>query len=265
VLLAAGRPDEARADAAAALAMAGESGAGEAVSRAAHSVVRRTEAQAGDTAGPWPGVPLVDPADDPAAVRAALRAGRSRDAAAAVAEAERRAALNPGVPFFAAVAAHARGLLDDDPEPIQHAIRLLDGIARPLSLASALEDAGRKLLESDRDAAIAHLTRAEDGYSRTGAESGAARVRRRLRAAGHRGRTRARRRGAARGWPALTPAELRVASRVAEGATNRQVAEKLFLSPATVGTHVMHVFRKLGVNSRVELARVYHEHGEAVG
>ncbi|MFB4307410.1 AAA family ATPase [Actinomadura sp. GTD37] len=60
---------------------------------------------------------------------------------------------------------------------------------------------------------------------------------------------------------ALTPAERRVASLVAGGATNRQVAEELFLSPATVGTHVMHIFRKIGVNSRVELARAYLDRG----
>ncbi|WP_141585775.1 helix-turn-helix transcriptional regulator [Actinomadura sp. WMMA1423] len=67
----------------------------------------------------------------------------------------------------------------------------------------------------------------------------------------------------AEGWSALTPAERRVAVLVAEGATNRQVAERLFLSPATVGTHVMHAFRKLGVNSRVELARSYLENDAA--
>ncbi|MGW5418596.1 response regulator transcription factor, partial [Actinomadura geliboluensis] len=72
-------------------------------------------------------------------------------------------------------------------------------------------------------------------------------------------------RRAARGWHALTPAERRVAALVAEGATNREAAARLFLSPATVGTHVMHVFQKLGVNSRVQLARLYLEHKETAG
>ncbi|MFA1538868.1 response regulator transcription factor [Actinomadura monticuli] len=137
------------------------------------------------------------------------------------------------------MAAHARGLLDGDARAILRAAGILAGGSRPLPLASALEDAGRLLLASDRDAGVGHLTRAESLYTRTGAGNEAARVRRRLDAAGH--RPRANRRGTAQGREALTPAEQRVASLVAEGATNRQAAERLFLSPATVGTHVMHV------------------------
>jgi DNA-binding CsgD family transcriptional regulator len=58
------------------------------------------------------------------------------------------------------------------------------------------------------------------------------------------------------GWAALTSAELAVARLVAEGMTNREVAERLFLSPHTVNSHLRHVFTKLGINSRVELARL---------
>ena len=43
---------------------------------------------------------------------------------------------------------------------------------------------------------------------------------------------------------------------VAEGLTNRQVAERLFVSPHTVNSHLRHVFSKLGITSRVELARL---------
>ena len=43
---------------------------------------------------------------------------------------------------------------------------------------------------------------------------------------------------------------------VSEGRTNREVAERLFVSPHTVNSHLRHVFSKLGVNSRVELARL---------
>jgi len=41
---------------------------------------------------------------------------------------------------------------------------------------------------------------------------------------------------------------------VVEGLTNREIAARLFLSPKTIETHLMHVFRKLGVRSRTELA-----------
>jgi pimeloyl-ACP methyl ester carboxylesterase/DNA-binding CsgD family transcriptional regulator len=58
----------------------------------------------------------------------------------------------------------------------------------------------------------------------------------------------------ATGWEALTGAERRVAQLVAEGLANREVAERLFVSRYTVETHLKHVFVKLGVSSRAELA-----------
>jgi DNA-binding CsgD family transcriptional regulator len=58
------------------------------------------------------------------------------------------------------------------------------------------------------------------------------------------------------GWASLTATELSVATLVAEGLTNRQVAAKLYLSPHTVGFHLRQVFRKLEISSRVELARM---------
>jgi DNA-binding CsgD family transcriptional regulator len=53
----------------------------------------------------------------------------------------------------------------------------------------------------------------------------------------------------------LTPAERRVAVLVAEGRTNREVAAALFLAERTVASHLSHVYAKLGVRSRTELAR----------
>ncbi|HSL65108.1 MAG TPA: helix-turn-helix transcriptional regulator, partial [Gaiellaceae bacterium] len=53
----------------------------------------------------------------------------------------------------------------------------------------------------------------------------------------------------------LTPAEQRVAALVAEGKTNREVAAALFLGERTVETHLSHVYAKLGIRSRAELAR----------
>jgi DNA-binding CsgD family transcriptional regulator len=55
----------------------------------------------------------------------------------------------------------------------------------------------------------------------------------------------------------LTPAERRVAALVAEGRTNREVAAALFLGERTVETHLSHVYAKLGVRSRAELARTF--------
>jgi DNA-binding CsgD family transcriptional regulator len=64
----------------------------------------------------------------------------------------------------------------------------------------------------------------------------------------------ARTRRPATGWEALTDAERRVAHLVTEGLSNREVAERLFVSRYTVETHLKHVFAKLGVSSRTELA-----------
>jgi DNA-binding CsgD family transcriptional regulator len=64
-------------------------------------------------------------------------------------------------------------------------------------------------------------------------------------------------------WPELTESEFAVVSLVARGATNREVAERLFLSPYTVNSHLRHVFGKLGIRSRVELTRIATERGIA--
>jgi sigma-54 dependent transcriptional regulator, acetoin dehydrogenase operon transcriptional activator AcoR len=62
------------------------------------------------------------------------------------------------------------------------------------------------------------------------------------------------------GWPSLTDSEAGVADLVADGLTNREVANRLFVSPHTVDAHLRHIYRKLGIRSRVELTRVVAEH-----
>jgi DNA-binding CsgD family transcriptional regulator len=58
------------------------------------------------------------------------------------------------------------------------------------------------------------------------------------------------------GWAAMTDSELAVARLVADGLTNREVAEHLFVSPHTVNSHLRNIFSKLDVNSRVALSRL---------
>ena len=53
----------------------------------------------------------------------------------------------------------------------------------------------------------------------------------------------------------LSAAERRVAALVAEGRTNREIAAALFLGERTVASHLTHIYAKLGVRSRTELAR----------
>ena len=58
------------------------------------------------------------------------------------------------------------------------------------------------------------------------------------------------------GWEALTPTEVEVAEHAADGLSTAEIAEVMFVSPNTVKTHLKHVYRKLDVHSRVELAGV---------
>jgi len=59
--------------------------------------------------------------------------------------------------------------------------------------------------------------------------------------------------GADTGWAAMTDSELAVARLVAQGLTNREVAEQLFVSPHTVSSHLRSVFAKLEITSRAQL------------
>ena len=68
------------------------------------------------------------------------------------------------------------------------------------------------------------------------------------------GRARGKRRRPTTGWDSLTPTELEVVRHASTGLTNPQIAERMFVGRATVKTHLLHVFDKLGIASRSELA-----------
>ncbi len=67
-------------------------------------------------------------------------------------------------------------------------------------------------------------------------------------------RARGERKRPSAGWGSLTPTELRVVTLVAAGLTNPQIAERMFIARGTVKVHLSHVFSKVGVATRAELA-----------
>ncbi len=202
----------------------------------------------------------MEAADDPLLVRMALAAG-DLELAKAVAElAARRYELNPGVPSTAGAAAHARGVLNDSRQDLEQAAGILVTCPRPMALAAALEDLGcARLADGDRSGAVDAFDRVLRICLDTGAARDAARTRKRLRELGIRRRVQSLDRPKL-GWESLTDAELNVARLAAAGYTNRGIADKLFVSPHTVNTHLRHVFDKLDVRSRVNLTRTAERH-----
>jgi DNA-binding CsgD family transcriptional regulator len=204
----------------------------------------------------------MDVTDEPHLVRMALGAGDAALGAEAVEAAERRTERSPTVGSVKAAALHARGLLDDDSALLAEAAELFRLGPRPLALASALEDLGQaQLRDKARQPGIDTLGQALALYAETGATWDASRVRGRLRALGVRRRLVIAERPA-KGWAALTDSEMEVARLVAEGLTNRETAERLFVSPHTVNSHLRHTFTKLAVNSRAELTRLIGEQNQ---
>jgi DNA-binding CsgD family transcriptional regulator len=79
-------------------------------------------------------------------------------------------------------------------------------------------------------------------------------------------RGRGERKRAATGWEALTPTERDVVRLVSEGLGNKEAGARLFISPRTVQTHLTHVYTKLGVTSRMQLAQeAARQHGRSDG
>jgi len=74
-------------------------------------------------------------------------------------------------------------------------------------------------------------------------------------------RRRGERKRPASGWASLTPTERDVVRLVSEGLANDDIAARLFVSPRTVQTHLTHVYTKLGLRSRVQLAQEAARHG----
>jgi DNA-binding CsgD family transcriptional regulator len=130
------------------------------------------------------------------------------------------------------------------------AVAELEGGPSPVALAGALIDLGAELRRSGRRTdARSLLNRAHALAEAAGAARTADEARSELRSAG--GRIQA---TTGAGIASLTPSERRVADLAAEGRSNREIAQQLFLSLKTVETHLRNAFRKLDITSRHRLA-----------
>ena len=187
----------------------------------------------------------------------ALELAREGDTAQALELAHEEEALvrSFGAPRAWGVSLRALGVVaggDAGIAALRKAVEVLDGSPALLERARALIDLGGLLRRAgSRAEALERLREGLDLAHRCAAGALAEQARSEMTMAGARPR-----RDAARGRDALTGSELRVALMAADGMTNRAIAEGLFVSLRTVETHLTHVYRKLSIDSRDELAGV---------
>ncbi|MET0415896.1 MAG: LuxR C-terminal-related transcriptional regulator [Actinoplanes sp.] len=184
-------------------------------------------------------------------VEAAVRTGRPDQARRLVAWASPR---GDGSPAPTWVLARCAGLLTSDGG--EELLRKAALVREPFEAARAELLLGESLAARGLlDEAAEPLIRAGDTFDRLAAYPWNLRAQRALDAPGRPPTPPARTDAPVRWREAgLTEKEMQVAELVAHGATNREVADKLFLSPKTIEFHLRGVFRKVGIRSRTELA-----------
>lgn len=187
---------------------------------------------------------------------AAVHAGRQSDARRVLQQLEETALHTPSAILHTHLL-YARAVLarDDDAEQLYLSALEHDLVRWPL-VRARLELAYGSWLRRQRrpTEARAPLQSAMETLEWIGAENWADRARSELRGTGDRSRVLD---GPAAGtnWQdALTAQELQIARLAAEGLSNRGIAERLFMSHRTVGAHLYHIFPKLGITSRTQLA-----------
>ena len=203
------------------------------------------------------GIADVDVSPAPELVESYLRLGRGEDAAAAAAEYVAQAQAK-GQPWALARAARCRGLLADDAEfeaAFEEALRLHERTPDAFETARTRLAYGARLRrEGKRVRSREQLRAALELFEHLGAHPWADQASAELAASGET----ARRRDAST-LDDLTPQELQIARLLAGGKTTREAAAAVFLSPKTIEYHLGHVYRKLGIHSREELAAAFGE------
>ena len=192
------------------------------------------------------------PSHRPALVEALVRSG-DLETARTIAEKDLELARTFEAPGRLGYALRGMGLVVGGSEGralIEEGVALLEQSPERDRLARTLLDLGRALRHEGKPTeAREPLRRAQDLAEHCGAELVAQRAFDELRAAGAKPRRRA-----LRGPDSLTASEARIARLAAEGQTNREIAQALFVTAKTVETHLGHVYAKLGITGRSELA-----------
>jgi DNA-binding CsgD family transcriptional regulator len=200
------------------------------------------------------GMAIDYPVVGPDLVRLARKAG-DLDLAREVTEAVEEVAHRNDAPSITGAALRCRGLLSDDVEAATQAIDAYAEGQRPLEVALTCEEAAALVTRrGEQDVARSLMERAGRLYEGLEASRGVVRVDAGLRALGVRRGRRGTRQRPQQGWQSLTPTETTVAGLVGEGLSNPQIADRLFISRRTVQTHVAHIFTKLDIASRAQLA-----------
>jgi DNA-binding CsgD family transcriptional regulator len=178
-----------------------------------------------------------------------LHATGDERGAAAEAGAALRWAKRWGTPGHIGQAMVVGGLVRGDVEELRDAVAHLERSPARRELAGALVELGAALRRGgERVAAREPLRRALDIAAAGGLVATGERAREELRIAGARPR-----RDEASGLASLTPSELRIAGLAADGATNAEIAQSLFVTVKTVEMHLGNAYRKLGIRSRAGL------------
>ncbi len=181
--------------------------------------------------------------------RALDRLGR-RDEAVALAEEELADARRWGAPGTVGPVLRTLGVIRGEIGLLEEAVVVLEPSRNRLEQAKALAELGGALRRDRRPSdARDPLRRALELADACGADGLVEHVRSELYASGARPRT-----TATGGVDALTASERRVAAFAAEGQSNRDIAQTLFVTPKTVEVHLSNAYRKLGIRSRRELA-----------
>jgi DNA-binding CsgD family transcriptional regulator len=177
----------------------------------------------------------------------------ARDEAREVAADVARASELMTTPSAEAAALHCRGLVASDPELLVAAAEATRGTPCVLAHVEHCIDAAEHVLPQRATSAVGLLEEARELAADRGMHRRRRQADRLLRGLGVRRGARGQRSRPARGWGALTPTERTVARLAAEGLTNPEIGDRLYVSRRTVQTHLSHAYAKLGIGSRVEL------------